>query len=365
MTARAIENMRILVVDDQPLNVALLEKILSNAGFTRVESTTDSLEVEARVGRELPDLILLDLLMPNLDGFGVMERIAPVVQKAGTYLPILVLTADVSPETKRRALAAGAHDFLTKPFDATEVELRLRNLLATRSLHLQLQGHAQLLELKVKERTQELEEARLEILERLALAAEYRDDETGRHTDRVGRACDLLGRAMGLPPADVELMRRAAPLHDIGKIGVPDAILLKPGRLTPEEFGVMKQHTVIGARILSGSRFPLLRIAEQIALTHHERWDGSGYPDGLAGEAIPLPGRILAIVDVFDALVSVRPYKRAWTHEEALAELERQRERHFDPRVLDAFLDMYAAEGVAVWSVEGAQAGGGDEGHGA
>ena len=349
MNARAIEDMRILVVDDQPLNVALLEKILFNAGFTRVESTTDSREVEARVGHELPDLILLDLLMPNLDGFGVMERLAPFVQETGTYLPILVLTADASPETKRRALAAGAHDFLTKPFDPTEVELRLRNLLATRSLHLQLQGHAQLLEHKVHERTQELEEARLEILERLALAAEYRDDDTGRHTDRVGRACGLLSRAMGLPDADVELMRRASPLHDIGKIGVPDSILLKPGKLTAEEFAVMKQHTAIGARILSGSRFPLLRVAEQIALTHHERWDGSGYPGGLAGEDIPLPGRILAIVDVFDALISVRPYKRAWTHEEALAELDLQRGRHFDPRVLDAFLEMYASQGGDVW----------------
>ena len=362
MNARAIENMHILVVDDQPLNVALLQKILSNAGFTRVDSTTDSLEVEGRLRQELPDLILLDLLMPGLDGFGVMERIAPVVEAAATYLPILVLTADASPETKRRALAAGAHDFLTKPFDPTEVELRLRNLLATRSLHLQLRGHAELLELKVQERTRELEEARLEILERLALAAEYRDDETGRHTDRVGRACALLSEAVGLPPADVELMRRASPLHDIGKIGIPDAILLKPGKLTAEEFGVMRQHTVIGARILSGSRFPLLRIAEQIARSHHERWDGSGYPDGTAGNDIPLPGRILAIVDVFDALVSVRPYKRAWSHEEAIAELERQRGRHFDPRVLDAFLAMYASGGAGVWAPSGgdAPAAGGD-----
>lgn len=364
MSSPAIEEMRILVVDDQPANVALLEKILAAAGFSHVESTTDSLEVEERMRRNLPDLILLDLRMPNLDGFGVMERVTPLIRDAGTYLPILVLTADVSPETKRRALSAGANDFLTKPFDPSEVELRLRNLLSTRSLHLQLRNHAETLEQKVHDRTRELEEARLEILERLAVAAEYRDDETGRHTGRVGRACALLARTMGLPPLDVELIRRAAPLHDIGKIGVPDAILLKPARLTPEEFGVMQQHTVIGARILSGSRVPLLQVAEQIALSHHERWDGSGYPQGLVAEDIPLVGRILSIVDVFDALVSQRPYKRAWTHDEALAGLETERALHFDPRVLDAFLSMYASEGASLWDAGNAASAGSEEGGG-
>ena len=305
-----LKDAAILVVDDEGSNVLLLKRLLQQAGYTNVRSTTDPRQVLSLYSAAPPDLILLDLHMPHLDGFAVMESLAPQIT-AGTYLPILVLTADITPEAKRRALAIGAKDFLTKPLDHTEVLLRIRNLLETRHLHRQLQGQNRLLEEKVRERTLELEEARIEILERLAIAAEYRDDATGQHAQRVGQTAALLARGVGLAETQVELIRRAAPLHDIGKIGIPDGILLKPGALTGEEFEIMKAHTIIGARILSGSRFPLLQLAEEIALTHHERWDGTGYPRGLRGEQIPLSGRIVAVADAFDAMTSDRPYRKA------------------------------------------------------
>jgi putative two-component system response regulator len=196
-----------------------------------------------------------------------------------------------------------------------------------------------MLEAKVRERTRELEAAQIEIIERLARAAEFRDDNTGQHTERVGQMAALLARELGLPDAQVSLIRRAAPLHDVGKIGIPDSILLKLGKLTPAEFELVKTHTTIGARILSGSRFALLRLAEEIAFSHHEQWDGRGYA-GLAGDQIPLAGRIVTVADVFDALTQKRPYKAAWPVEEAIAEIERQRGRQFDPDVVDAFLRM-------------------------
>src|SRR3989304_5604399 len=301
-----LKDASILVVAGEGSNVLLLKRLLQQAGYTNVRSTTDPREAVPLYNAAPPDLILLDLHMPYIDGFAVMELLAPQIA-AGTYLPILVLTADITPEAKRRALAIGAKDFLNKPFDHTEVLLRIRNLLETRHLHRQLQDQNRLLEEKVRERTLELEEARIEILERLAIAAEYRDDATGQHTRRVGQAAALLARAIGLPETQVELIRRAAPLHDIGKIGIPDGILLKPGPLTAEEFEILKAHTSTGARILSGGRVPPLPCAEEIALTHHERWDGTGYPWGLRGEQIPLSGRIVAVAEAFDALTRDGP----------------------------------------------------------
>jgi response regulator RpfG family c-di-GMP phosphodiesterase len=196
------------------------------------------------------------------------------------------------------------------------------------------------LEAKVRERTTELHETQLEIVRRLALAAESRDEETGEHIDRISLLCRALALEIGMSETDAELLRHASVLHDVGKIGIPDRILLKPGKLDPEEWEVMKSHAEIGASILAGSRSPMLQEAETIARTHHERWDGSGYPAGMAGEEIPLGGRICAICDVYDALVSERPYKRAWSREEALAEIAAQRGRHFDPRLTDAFLEI-------------------------
>jgi putative two-component system response regulator len=329
---------RILIVDDQEANVHLLGKILRRAGYINTVSTTDPRDVLSLCVQQPPDLILLDLMMAHLDGFEVMEQIKPLLE--GTYLPVLVLTADITSETREKALASGAKDFLTKPFDPTEVLLRIGNLLQTRALHLQLKDQNRLLEERVRERTAELERARLEILKRLAVAAEYRDDATGQHTRRVSRLCAHLAHAMGLADNHVELIREASPLHDVGKIGIPDAILLKPARLTDEEFEVIKTHTTIGAGILSEGTSDCILMAEQIALTHHERWDGSGYPLGLAGEDIPMEGRIVAIIDVFDALVHERPYKRAWPLEEALAEVERQSGSQFDPHIANVFLDV-------------------------
>lgn len=329
---------RILIVDDEPANVRLLERLLEQEGFANLESATDPRQVLPLFTEFRPDLILLDLHMPHLDGFAVLKQLRPRIPDVD-YLPILVLTADVTAEAKQLALSLGAMDFVTKPLDHAEVRLRIRNLLQTRFLYQEVQNRKQILEEKVRERTAELEEAQLEILERLALAAEFRDDETGRHTQRVGSTSALLARAVGLPPDQVALIRRAAPLHDVGKIGIPDAILRKPGKLTPEEFEVIKTHTTIGAQILSGSRSRLLQVAEEIALTHHERWDGTGYA-GLAGERIPLPGRIVSLADVLDALTHDRVYRKAWPFDDAAAEIELQRGRQFDPQLADAFLQI-------------------------
>ena len=329
----------ILVVDDEPANVRLLERVVRGAGYTNATSTNDPAEVPALCDATEPDLILLDLNMPGMDGFGVMDMLADRIAASG-YLPILVITGDTSPETRQRALAHGARDFVAKPFDFTEILLRIHNLLEIRLLHRRLQNENQDLERRVRERTAELESAQAEILQRLALAAEYRDDETNQHAGRVGETAARVAHALGLPEDEVAIIRRVAPLHDVGKIGTPDAILLKPGRLTPEEFELTKTHTLVGARILGGSSFPVLQMAEQIALCHHERWDGTGYPRGLRGEEIPVAARIVAVVDVWDALTHERSYKPAWPESEAAAELRAQAGRHFDPRVVDAFLQV-------------------------
>jgi len=336
MLDTSLTTAKILIVDDQSSNVLLLESILQEEDYTAYRGITDSRQVLPMFLEYQPDLILLDLQMPYLDGFKVMNQLRARIPQ-GAYLPILVLTADITPEAKRKALAEGATDFLTKPFDQTEVVLRIGNLLRTRVLHLQLQNQNQLLEEKVRERTIELEETQIEILERLALAAEYRDDATGEHTKRVGQMSAQIAQVLGLSNTEVELIRRASPLHDVGKIAIPDSVLLKPGKLTLEEFELMKTHSTVGAKMLSGEQFPLLQRAEEIALTHHERWDGTGYI-GLKGEAIPMAGRIVAVADVFDALTSARPYKEAWPRVEAIKEVQCQSGRQFDPSVVEAFL---------------------------
>lgn len=337
MAIRIFKHARILIVDDEEQNVALLRRVLERAGFSRIESTGDPREVADLYVRFRPDLVLLDLHMPHMDGLQVLDQLNQIAE--ASYLPVLMLTADLSQEAKREALSRGAKDFVSKPFHTDEVLLRISTLLETRFLYLQIQGQNEMLEAKVRERTRELEAAQIEIIERLARAAEFRDDNTGQHTERVGQMAALLAKRIGLPDSQVSLIRRAAPLHDVGKIGIPDSILLKLGKLTPAEFTLVKTHTTIGARILSGSRFPILRLAEEIAFNHHERWDGEGYA-GIVGDAIPLAGRIVAVADVFDALTQSRPYKAAWPVGEAIAEIERQRGRQFDPSLVDAFLQV-------------------------
>jgi putative two-component system response regulator len=335
LSSRVFRNARILIVDDEPVNVDLLRRLLERAGFSRIETTNDSRQALDLYVKFRPDLILLDLHMPHRDGLEVMDELNQIAE--ASYLPILMLTGDDTPEAKREALSRGAKDFLNKPFHSDEVLLRIGTLLETRFLYLQIQSQNQILEAKVRDRTRELEAAQIEIIERLARAAEFRDDNTGQHTERVGQMAALVARQIGLSDTQVSLIRRAAPLHDVGKIGIPDSILMKLGKLTPEEFELVKTHTTIGARILSGSRFTILRLAEEIAYHHHERWDGSGYA-GIKGADIPLAGRIVAIADVFDALTQKRPYKAAWTVSEAIAEIDRQRGHQFDPALVDAFL---------------------------
>jgi putative two-component system response regulator len=328
----------ILVVDDQELNLKLLSEILELAGYTRVAVQTDPTQVAAMLAAR-PDLVLLDLHMPGVDGFQLLESISRSGDADGGA-PVIVLTADVTETTKRRALTLGARDFLTKPVDRVELLLRVRNVLQVQQLQERLRAQNATLEVEVRQRTRELEVERLEMLDRLALAAEFRDDDTQEHARRIGRMSGLLARALSLDEQQVELIARASPLHDIGKIGIPDTILLKPGRLTAAEFDQLKQHTTIGGRILSGGRYPVLQLGRRIALTHHERWDGSGYPGGLSGQVIPLEGRIVAVADVFDALTHERPYKDAWSLDEAVAEMVSQAGRQFDPRVIEAFLTL-------------------------
>lgn len=330
---------RILVVDDEPANVRLLERILEMAGYSQVVGVTESRKVRGLLPEMRPDLILLDLHMPQVDGFVLLEEISRATGP-DDYLPILVLTADVSESARERALSTGAMDFLTKPLQATEVMLRVRNLLATRFLHKKLQQQNEDLEGLVRERTHELEEARVEVLERLTQAAEFRDDATGKHTRRVGEDAGATARMLGLAEEEVELIGRAAPLHDVGKVAIPDSILLKPGRLTPDEFEIMKTHTTLGARMLAGGRSRMMDLAERIALSHHERWDGRGYPGGIGGEEIALPARIVALADFYDALSHDRPYRPAWETARIWDEIERERGRHFDPIVVDAFREV-------------------------
>jgi len=336
---------RLLIVDDEEANVQLLRRILEASGYADIRSTNDPRAVEDLVDEVDPDLVLLDLLMPVMDGHEVLRLIREHTPE-DAYRPVLVLTSDHSPEAKRRALSGGAKDFLTKPLSPSEVRLRVRNLLEARFLHQRLAQQNERLEERVQARTLELEQARIQTLQRLALAAEYRDDATGEHTKRVGSTAALIARELGWEEPRVKTMRLAAPLHDIGKIGIPDSILLSSGRLSREQFEVMKTHCAIGADLLAGTGVPLLDLAAEIALCHHERWDGLGYPRGLSGEKIPLSGRIVSVADTWDALTTERPYKGAWSEAQALGEVERNAGLQFDPEVVEAFLRTLARAGT-------------------
>lgn len=345
---------RLLIVDDEPTNVRLLQRILERAGYTQVLGTVDSRDAERMVEQFDPDLVLLDLHMPYLDGFAVLKQLGPRLN-GRRHLPVLILTGDATPEAKHGALSLGAKDFVTKPFDASEVVLRIRNLLETRLLYRALERDNGVLETLVKARTRELDDAQIEIVERLARAAEIRDDDTGRHTQRVARQSALLAEALGAGDRFVALIRRAAPLHDVGKIGIPDGILLKAGKLTANEIEIVQSHTVIGARILSGGHSDLVKMAERIALSHHERWDGGGYPQGLSGEAIPLEARIVGLADFLDALTHRRPYRPAAPLDEALDMVTKERGHHFDPALVDALIESRCYEPMLAPSIFNSQ----------
>jgi putative two-component system response regulator len=355
MRKEIIQNSRIMVVDDQPENILLLEKMLKESGYRHIRGITDSRKALVEFAEFNPDLVAIDLRMPHVDGFALLKQLRSRIP-ATAFVPMLVLTADSSRKSKQEALSLGAKDFVTKPLDMAETLLRIYNLLETRWLHVELQKHSETLEEKVRDRTRELEEAQLEILQRLALAAEYRDDCTGQHAQRVGELAGLVARAIDLPAEQIELIRRAAPLHDVGKIGIPDGILLKPSTLTAEEYAHIKTHTDIGRLILSGSKFPILQMAERIALYHHERWDGTGYYH-LAGSAIPLEARIVSVVDVFDVLTHNRPYKQASTVEVAMNLIRQERDKQFDPSLVDVFCDLqpYRDLGLLATALDQAQ----------
>lgn len=333
-----LKEARILVIDDVPANVKLVEGILRSDGYTRLLSTVDSRQAIDLYRQQGSDLILLDLNMPHMDGFEVIDAFKSL--DSGYLPPVLVLTAQSEREYRLRALESGARDYVTKPFDRAELLARVRTLLEVELSHKAIRSQNEILEQVVLERTRELRDTQLEIVRRLGRAAEYRDNETGLHIIRMSKISALLGTSAGMNSVQVRLLLNASPMHDVGKIGIPDQILLKPGKLEPHEWEIMKTHAAIGAEILSGHHSELMEMAATIALTHHEKWDGSGYPQGLRGDAIPLVGRIVALADVFDALTSERPYKSAWTVDDAVTFIRENAGTHFDPRLVEHFVDL-------------------------
>jgi cyclic di-GMP phosphodiesterase len=339
---------RVLIVDDDPDTRRTLARAMRRFGH-EVEEAHDGLEGLARLA-EGADLVLLDVNMPGMDGFGLVRRMRSDARHRD--VPVMMVTGQRSEQNWRRALEAGASDFIAKPMDVAELRLRSTWLLRMKEASDELQAHKGRLEELVEARTSALREAlddaaqaqrrtweaHLDTVRRLVLAAEFRDADTAAHIERIGRYASMLAEMLRLPEREIELARLAAPMHDVGKIGIPDQILLKPGPLTAAEWQIMRTHPVIGANILEGSPSPVVQAGRLIALTHHEQWDGGGYPRGLSGDEIPLLARICAVVDMFDALTTVRPYRAGLPFATAVARMEDERGRQLDPYVLDTFL---------------------------
>ncbi|MEQ9329091.1 MAG: response regulator [Rhodospirillales bacterium] len=332
-----IKQSRILIVDDLPVNVMVLETTLRRDGYTSIVTATDPRTVENHVENTEFDLIFLDIRMPHIDGFELCERLTANMAD-DDYLPVIVVTAQTDKETRNKSLSLGARDFITKPFENQEVLLRTRNALQIRALYKERRNQAALLERRVVERTRDLEDAQLEIVRRLGIASSFRDNETGAHVRRMSEGCRLIALEAGLGDPFARMILRASPMHDVGKIGIPDHVLLKPGPLDPEEWAIMQRHSEIGADMLSGHPSPVMQMAERIAHSHHERWDGKGYPRGLTGNEIPVEARICAISDVFDALTSRRPYKAPWPASRAIDFIRNGAGTQFDPRIVNCFL---------------------------
>ena len=340
---------RILVVDDDEDSRKTLVRVLKHLGY-ETEEAADGIEALAKLVLDA-DLVLLDATMPNMDGFEVTREIR--ANPALRDLPVVMVTGLDSQDDRLRAVDVGVNDFLTKPFNLPELQLRIGWLLRMKDATDALKEQRAALEAAVERRTADLRRAleasvraqretyaaHVDTIRRLVLAAEYKDRDTAAHIERIGHYSGVLGKALGMSPSALQVLRHASEMHDVGKMGIPDSILLKPGPLNDAEWAVMRSHTTLGARILDGSPSELLKLGRLIALTHHERWDGSGYPAGLAGEKIPLEGRICAVADVFDALTNDRHYRDALTNLTVYGMMESEKERHFDPRVVQAFLD--------------------------
>lgn len=329
----------VYVADDVSANVDLLEAVFRNDPDIAIKKAENGKELLESMGTDArPDLIILDLMMPVMDGFQVLKHLKGT--REDKYFPIIVLSALADKQSIIHALSLGADDYVTKPFFVEELKSRVYNMLKLKERDEFLNRSLDVMESNLVEKLQMLEDTQMEIIVRLARAAEFRDDETGKHIERIADYVDLIAEKMGMSREHITMMRYASPMHDVGKIGIPDGVLLKRGKLTDDEFKIIKLHTVIGGKILSGTTLPILELAKEIALSHHERWDGSGYPLGLKGDDIPLSGRIVAVTDVFDALTSERVYKAAWPIEKALDYIKEQRGKQFAPDVVDAFFDV-------------------------
>lgn len=337
MTQESIQDLNILICDDSVTNVMILGKLCESEGFNSVDTVTDPRKVMQIVQDKDIDLLLLDIEMPHMNGFEVMAQVRE--KFPSEVLPILILTGLQDIETRNRALSEGASDFLNKPFDQTEVILRVKNLAHVRHAYRLQRDLNQQLEKKVRERTRELNDATETLILRLARAGELRDVDTGKHVLRVGEYARMLAENIGLPEEISYMINKAAPMHDLGKIGIPDSILHKPDKLDSEERAIMDKHAEMGAELLGEHDSLLLQLAASIAKSHHEKWDGTGYPQSLAGESIPIEGRITAISDVFDALTTDRPYKEAWTVEQALDLLKSESGKSFDPTLVEIFVN--------------------------
>jgi len=322
-----LQKQTVLVVDDTPDNITILSNILTDYTVKAATNGPKALDIAIAAS---PDIILLDIMMPGMDGYEVCSRLKNDLRTRD--IPVIFVTAMDDVADEARGFELGAVDYITKPVSPPIVLARVKT-------QLQLYDQNRALDQKVRHQTRELNESNLELIRRLSIASEFRDNETGMHVVRISNYCRILAKAIGMDDSEADLLLQTSPMHDVGKIGIPDKILLKPGPLTDEEWAFMKKHTEFGAQIIGEHENRLLKTARVIALTHHERWDGAGYPNGLKGEEIPIEGRIVALADVFDALLSERPYKSAWPTDMAVAQIKQGSGGHFDPALVQAFLE--------------------------
>ena len=327
---------KVLIIDDSEINLTLIRALVLKLGECEPVMFEHPVKALEWCRSNAPDLVIVDYMMPEMDGLRFIAGFRALHGR--TEIPVLMITANDQKDVRYEALLGGANDFLTKPIDRIEFSARVRNMLALRTGQKFLADRAAHLTDEVAERTREIRDRERELIFRISRAAEFRDPETGAHIQRMAHYSEIIARGLDLGAATCNLILRAAPMHDVGKIGIRDHILLKPGKLTPQEFEIMKQHATLGYELLKDSGSEILQAGAEIALAHHEKFDGSGYPRGLKGNAIPLFGRIVAVADVFDALTSERPYKKAWALDDAMRFLEAGRSAHFDPLCVESFI---------------------------